>query len=331
MFLRRGVGQLQSCSRIRITTGSRRWICSSKPMSDAVVAELPFVPLNLMTGQKNYFEQQIFSRLEFPETVVRKLPVVNISAKTGTTERTHISHASPGASGQVLVYKPLLPKNSSEIKYPLSENDEGVAHVKPDILAYFSPITETTQGNITLNYLFKEIEEDSFVLHGDQSWRDLSLNGKSILFEITEPAGHIFKKLCQIETALFFLKHEYPQVFETIKIVGVLCNGTQGEFETEVQKIVQNRESLGLNNKSLLLNHVPCVLVWTPHRNVFREIGLLKTDVDGLKTDVAGLKTDVAGLKTDVAELKADMVLVKESLVSIHDTLKILVNQSKRE
>ena len=40
---------------------------------------------------------------------------------------------------------------------------------------------------------------------------------------------------------------------------------------------------------------------------VEKDVGTLKTDVEGLKTDVGTLKTDVEGLKTDVARIGGDV------------------------
>jgi hypothetical protein len=129
-------------------------------------------PLSHLTGIKNYFEQQIFARLEQHNLGGVKIPQIPVKAKA-TYDSPFPDHLQPKGGLKADTY-------------------QHQTFLTPDILARFdAQPSEPTDSNddVNLQYLMKDIRHDECVLFGDKSWPQITLAGGTILFEITEPAG----------------------------------------------------------------------------------------------------------------------------------------------
>ena len=136
-------------------------------------------------------------------------------------------------------------------------------------------------------------------------WKQLSLSaGDVMLLEVAETPESMKAKIWQLIRAMSF----GPEGFRSPKVCVVCLNGEPLKFEAAARAV---RDGL---NESMFPAVVPLFGLWTPYRNVYKEIVDMKTDMAGMKTDIAkldagmaGMKTAMAGMKTDIAKLDAKL------------------------
>ena len=151
-----------------------------------------------------------------------------------------------------------------------------------------------------------------------------NVSGRWCFCEITESPDHIYKKLFQLERAVYFLTRANPH-FEISGCV-ILINGSEEAATAAIESFSVPKDC------DIVRKQIPVYIGWVPTRNVYLSISnmesnqaALKTDVAALKSDVAALKTDVAALKTDVAELKTDVAELKTDMAELKQMFRELV------
>ena len=171
----------------------------------------------------------------------------------------------------------------------------GKAEIECDL---YLQVTDIDSAKLSVQSLLKDVAEVVVPINeGGDGVVDLN-NGDWVWMEIAETPESLKDKMKQLERAY---RHFETRKSSLIPKCFVIClNGEKAKFKTAANHIKGLFKSGKLDDWKILSEGIPCLVTYTPYRNVYGALYDLKKDIDSKFRDIDSKFRDIDSKFRDI-------------------------------